>query len=186
MKINKENIVLNLPSMDVFASYLEALEEGFYRGMGPVKTKDEIEEIIGNASTYLESLNAKSLGKFKAPSGEEFDRVPYETLWVMEGEKFIGEVSFRHELNKFLEDFGGHVGYGIRPSLSGQGYATLALKLTLQRAKIMGMEKLMVSCSPDNPASERVIVKNGGEFIDVSKNTHGYDMICYRYWVPTI
>ena len=103
----------------------------------------------------------------------------------MQGDTFIGSVSFRHELNEVLENFGGHIGYGIRPSFVGKGYATQALYLTRKKAFSMGIDRLLLTCSPENPASEKVIVKNGGEFIDISYKTYGYKMLTKRFWVPT-
>ncbi len=183
--IEKDKVVLELPSMKVFASYIEALEEGFYRGNEPIKNKDEIHQIKQNSKDYLSSLNSPAIGSYTTPSGEKFQKVPYETLWLSAEDMFIGEVSFRHELNEMLENFGGHIGYGILPSLAGQGLATLALKLTVERAKNMGIKELLLTCSPDNPASRRVIEKNGGKFIDVSNKTYGFKEICHRYCVPT-
>ena len=104
---------------------------------------------------------------------------------MIHDDTFIGAVSFRHELNEMLQNFGGHVGYGVRPSLAGKGLATLALRLTRERAKRMGIKELLLTCSPDNPASRRVIEKNGGKFIDISDKTYGFKEICHRYSVPT-
>ena len=183
---NQENIILELPSMKVFNSYIEALEEGFYRGNEAVKKSSEIADIKRDAKNYLSSLNTPPDGFYTVPSGEKFQKVPYETLWLIHDDTFIGEVSFRHELNEMLQNFGGHVGYGVRPSLAGQGFATLALRMTVERANNMGIKELLLTCSPDNPASRRVIEKNGGEFIDVSDKTYGFKDVCHRYYVPTL
>ncbi|MCI5059998.1 MAG: GNAT family N-acetyltransferase [Alphaproteobacteria bacterium] len=185
MKINKDSITLTHPSMKAFASYVEALEEGYVRGIQAPKTAQEIQEIKRNPEKHLHELNDNTPGEYETPSGEKFQKVPYEALWLTADDIFIGEVSFRHKLNEMLENFGGHIGYGIRPSLSGQGFATLALKLTKDRAAQIGIEKLLLTCSPNNPASERVITKNGGQFIGVSTKTYGYNEATRRYWVYT-
>lgn len=184
-EINKQKITLDLPSMKAFDSYIEALEEGFFRGMQSVKNKEEIEEIKENPQKHFQELNDQKPGQVETPSGEKFEKVPYENLWLTHQNIFIGEVSFRHKLSKLLEDFGGHIGYGIRPSLEGKGYATLAMELVKKRAKKLGIDKLMVSCSPDNPASQKVIEKAGGVFQDISPDTHGYDTVCQRFWIET-
>jgi len=143
--------------MVAFDSYLEALAEGFYRGNCPIKTPDEIAEIKGNPQAHFDVLNDNTTREMETPSGETFMTVPHESLWLTAEDVFIGEVSFRHELNELLADFGGHVGYGIRPSMAGQGYATLGMELVKKRARSMGIDKMLVTCSPDNPASQRVI-----------------------------
>ena len=33
------------------------------------------------------------------------------TFWLIDNEKFIGEINIRHELNSFLINYGGHIGY---------------------------------------------------------------------------
>ena len=184
-QIDKKNVILELPSMKAFDSYIEALEEGFYRGIQEVKTPEEIQTIKANPELHFKELNDQTPGEIETPSGEKFQKVPYENLWLVHEKIFIGEVSFRHRLSKFLEDFGGHIGYGIRPSYEGQGYATLAMELVKKRAKTIGIDTLMVSCSPDNPASQRVIEIAGGVFQDISPNTHGYNQVCQRFLIET-
>ena len=178
-------VVLDLPSLSIFPSYIEALEEGHRMGIGKAASEEEILEKKENPKNTIQNFNKDKKGDtFESPDGSIFDCVPYEHLWLSKDDVFIGEVSFRHELNEFLTGFGGHAGYGIRPSYENQGYGTLALKLLRERAYSMGIERLLITCSPDNPASEKIIVNNGGEFIDISDNTFGFDRITKRYWVP--
>ena len=160
MKIDRNTVTLELPDMKLFPSYIEALREGFYRGIMAVKSEEEIQEIEKDPASHIQELNAPSTGTVTTPDGTEFDKVPDETLWLVCDDVFIGEVSFRHKLNEPLENFGGHVGYGIRPSLEGQGFGTLALKLTKERAAKMGMDKLLVTCDPDHAASEKIILRH--------------------------
>ncbi len=180
-QINKNNVVLELPSMTAFDSYIEALKEGYYPGVQTVKTPEEIAEIKKRNAEFVASLNEEKTGYFATPSGDKFPYVPYECLWLMYDDIFIGEISFRHELNEMLANFGGHVGYGIRPSLSRQGFGTLALKLTKERAKNMGMTQLLLTCSPKNIASVKIIERNKGEYIDTVENSYGYNDLCNRY-----
>lgn len=182
--VEKDDVTLVYPSAAVYESYIAALREGFRRGIGETKTEDEIEEIIADFDAHIAPMNAPPEGTIKTPDGQEFEKVPYETLWLVADDIFIGEISFRHELSDFLEQFGGHVGYGIRPALEGQGLGTLALKLTIDRARELGIEKLLLTCSPDNLASEKVITKNGGEYIDTVEKPFGFDDT-KRFWVPT-
>ncbi len=185
MNIDKNKVKLIFPSTNVFGSYIAALHEGFRRGIGETKTEDEIQNIENDFETYIKSLNAPPDGTFKAPNGEEFEKVPYETLWLVCDDIFIGEVSFRHELNGFLHEYGGHVGYGIRPSLEGLGFGTLALKLTKERAAQRGMDKLLITCDPDHTASEKIILRNGGVHENTPENPYGCGPV-KRFWMPTM
>ena len=52
------------------------------------------------------------------------------TFWLIDNEKFIGEINVRHELNSFLINYGGHIGYEIRQSECMKGYGTKMLSIT--------------------------------------------------------
>lgn len=41
--------------------------------------------------------------------------------------RIVGMADIRHVLNRFLRTYGGHVGYGVRPSERRKGYATQIL-----------------------------------------------------------
>lgn len=62
-------------------------------------------------------------------------RVPGSLYFIVNKNKIIGAINIRHKLNKELEKLGGHIGYGIRPNERKKGYATLAVKLALQKCK---------------------------------------------------
>lgn len=103
------------------------------------------------------------------------DWVPCTYLWVTEGDEVIGSLAIRHELNAWLLDQGGHIGYSIRPSRRRQGHASRALALALDRARGLGLERVLLTCDLDNDASRRTIERNGGIYED----TRG---IKRRYW----
>ncbi len=88
----------------------------------------------------------------------------------------VGFLNIRLCLNDFLLEEGGHIGYSIRPSERGKGYAKEALGQGLQVAKEKNIKKALVTCSTENPASRAVIVANGGVFEDVRNGVE-------RYWI---
>lgn len=88
----------------------------------------------------------------------------------------VGFLNIRLCLNYFLLEEGGHIGYSIRPSVRGKGYAKEALRQGLQVAKEKNIKKALVTCSTENPASRAVIVANGGVFEDVRNGVE-------RYWI---
>ena len=110
--------------------------------------------------------------------------VPATAWWIVddaEPETVLGSIHLRHELNDWLLAEGGHIGFGIRPTARGRGVAGAALRLALDRARAMGIERALLCCESDNPASRSVIVGAGGELEDVRESAeHGrYE----RYWI---
>ena len=88
----------------------------------------------------------------------------------------LGFLNLRLRLNDYLLEKGGHIGYSIRPSERGKGYAKESLRQGLQIAKEKNIKRALVTCSTENPASRAVILANGGQFEDVRNGTE-------RYWI---
>lgn len=89
--------------------------------------------------------------------------VPDSTFWLVnESNRVIGAVNIRHRLSPFLLHAGGHIGYGIRPSERGKGYAATMLKLALAEAAKLGIQEVLVVCDAENVSSKATILRNGG------------------------
>ncbi|MFD3537935.1 GNAT family N-acetyltransferase [Streptomyces sp. NPDC058662] len=107
-------------------------------------------------------------------------RVPATYWWIADGDTYLGSVDLRHYLNAFLLDAGGHIGYSVRPSARRRGLATWALREVLYEARIRGMDRVLLTCDPDNEASVRTIEHNGGVLEDVRETLIGPKR---RYWI---
>ena len=92
------------------------------------------------------------------------DWVPEDTFFaVRESDgRIVGMVDVRRRLNDFLASFGGHIGYGVRPSERRKGYATQMLRLALDHARGLGLKSVMIACYADNTGSRRTIERCGG------------------------
>ena len=88
----------------------------------------------------------------------------------------LGFLNLRLRLNDYLLEKGGHIGYSIRPSERGKGYAKESLRQGLQVAKDKNIHRALVTCSIKNPASRVVILANGGQLEDIRHETE-------RYWI---
>ncbi|MEZ0579811.1 GNAT family N-acetyltransferase [Nocardioides sp. MH1] len=110
----------------------------------------------------------------------EDDKVPSTYYWITDGsgsgEEVIGFLNLRHELNDWLLEEGGHIGYSVRPARRRQGHATRALALGVRRAGELGIDRVLVTCDSDNLASARTIEAGGGVFEDVRNGKR-------RYWI---
>ena len=96
--------------------------------------------------------------------------------------RIVGMIQVRHVFNEYLEKYGGHIGYSVRPSERGKGYAKWMLRSVLPYCRELGLKKLLITCDEDNSASARVIVDNGGEY--ESTVLEPDDQIrLERYWI---
>lgn len=101
---------------------------------------------------------------------------------VDESENIIGRLSVRYEFNDFLKEYGGHVGYAVRPQYRGHGYATKMLKAGVEILGKTGISEVLVTCFADNLGSAAVIKKAGGVF-DGARELNGRTM--HRYLIAT-
>lgn len=108
--------------------------------------------------------------------------VPNTYLVGVVNDKIVGRVSLRHRLTEYLENFGGHIGYGVIPSARNRGYATMMLKSVLPVALDLGIERVLVTCDEDNYSSMRVIEKSGGCLENIVDEP-GKNIRKRRYWI---
>lgn len=110
-------------------------------------------------------------------------KVPATFLVAEVDGQIVGRVSIRHRLNEYLQQRGGHIGYGIRPEFRGRGFATEIMQGALVIASALGIEKALVTCDDSNIASSRVIEKCGGVLENIVELDNGEKV--RRYWVAT-
>lgn len=89
-------------------------------------------------------------------------KVPSTTFWLYADGIPVGFGSVRHFLTEALRKAGGNIGYGIAPAFRGKGYGKELLRLLLNEAKEMGIDKVLVTILLDNIASQAVAIANGG------------------------
>lgn len=92
--------------------------------------------------------------------------VPAVSYLIFDGNDIVGAINLRYKSNDFILNVAGHIGYAILPSMRNKGYATEALRECLIKACQMGLETVVITTDLDNVASQRVIAKNGGKFVE--------------------
>lgn len=97
--------------------------------------------------------------------------------------RLVGMIQLRHYLNEYLEQYGGHIGYSVRPSERRKGYAKFMLKECLSFAeKQVGIGSVMITCEDSNEASRRTILSQGGVYENTVLNPdEGVKL--ERYWI---
>ena len=152
-----------------YAREFQAAEEDYIHGSG-LKLTDDFGQ-------FLQTLRDHSKG-INLPEGW----VPGSTYWLVREGRVLGVSNLRHDLTEFLRHEGGHIGYSVRPTERSKGYATLMVKLVLEKARALGLERVLITCDKDNVASARVIQKNGGE-LDSETISKRRGKLKQRYWI---
>lgn len=161
------------PTTRVHKSWLAAVEEpGYDPGWAAILDLTRLVDADAFAA-YV----AAQIAEAEEDSPRQAGWVPATHLWYVDGTTFLGRLSIRHRLTPWLRDYGGHVGYDVRPSARRQGHATRMLQRALPWCRDLGIDPVLVTCDLDNVASRRVIEHAGGVFDDRRDGK-------LRYWVP--
>ncbi len=172
-------IELTRPTTDLFDSWASAVTEfgGVHidgSGLSAPVTGDRetLEDLVANARRLADT-------SIPAPAG----RVHNDLYWITEADEVIGFISFRHELNDWLHQYGGHIGYSVRPTRRRQGFAHAGLVLTLEQARELGLDRVLVTCDEDNVGSYRTIEGAGGVLENIVDAPEPGEPRKRRYWI---
>ncbi|WP_407538776.1 GNAT family N-acetyltransferase [Deinococcus radiomollis] len=160
---------LQMPSLALLPSFRVALAEeqaeGQYLHLTPEALPAHIAALLARSHDVLPG------------------RVPETVYWGVADGEYVGRVSLRHFLTPQLEQWGGHIGYGVRPSRRGQGYGHALLGGVLPHARALGLDRVLLHCDETNLASARVIEGAGGVFAGQTPNLEREGAPGRAYWI---
>ncbi len=149
-----------VPTIEYKEKALEYIQE-FYQYHSPING-------VGGLHKYLEDYEGwlKKLEEDKNPTVSE-NHVPAQTFFLVreEDNRIVGMSNIRLALNERLKQYGGHIGYSIRPTERGKGYNKINLYLGLKVCKEHGIEEAFLDCDKENLASARTMIALGGNFV---------------------
>jgi len=142
-------------------------------------------EIHGDGGLDHAANYSEWIGKIKTDlTRDEGTFVPATTYFAVVDDRIVGTIQIRHKLNDFLLGYGGHIGYGVRPSERRKGYATKMLTVALEKCRELGINRALVTCDNDNIGSLRTIIKNDGILENELPQEDG--SVTQRYWIYII
>ena len=162
---------LTRPTVEYKASYIAAMHEYHQEGIRPGWKYELLETQFEDYVQLLLDREYRPLKGF----------VPQSDYWLIAEGVYAGTIDLRHYLTEALEQFGGHIGYRIRPTMRKKGYGTLQLQLLLPKAWGMGFERVLITCDDNNWGSIKIIEANGGILQDKVDNNRG--VLTRRYWI---
>ena len=167
------------PNKKYFSQYKDMMDEWNMEGSRiapwPLHLKYHTEELFEEMLNRVQEVEeGNNLGEFASST----------TYWLYDdgNNKLIGASNLRHYLTEEGLKLWGHIGYGIRPTERKKGLATKLLKLTMQEAKKMNIDKVLLGAYVGNIGSWKVIEKCGGQFekIIIEDET---GLSVKRYWI---
>lgn len=175
--------------------------ERFYYEEPSIERKEEAIEYInehikygskingtGKLDDYLETKNYEQWLEFlellkNKEEAYKNNFVPARTYFLIRenDNRIVGMINIRLELNDFLKEHGGHIGYGIRPTERRKGYNKINLYLGLQVCDRYGISEALLDANIDNQASWKTMEALGGirvkQFFDEKYNFEVVDYI---------
>jgi len=154
--------------------------ERFYFEVPSMERKQDAFDYIAEHHEYKSNINGSgALDKYYAMNDYEGwlkkleddyhqipdeKRVPGLTYFLVResDKKIVGMINLRLTLNDHLKKFGGHIGYGIRPTERGKGYNKINLYLGLKELDKHGVDMVFMDADLDNPASWKTMEALGG------------------------
>ena len=161
------NIRLVLPSRELLAGYVAALQAGWSPdNLRAEASREQLAAISEDADGFLASRVDREArgGPVTLPDGSKVARLPGYILWITDGD-FCGSIGLRWQpgTTELPPHVLGHIGYAVVPWKRNRGYASQALALMLREARREGLGEVIITTDPDNIASQRVIEANGGK-----------------------
>ena len=156
-----ERFYFEKPSAARKADIVEYLNE-FTAAGSEINGSGSLDRIL-SGWTFEQALD-RCLKMENREYAEKVGRCPGKTfLLIRENDsRLVGTVNVRWDLNEEMLRFGGHIGYGIRPSERRNGYNKINLYLALKEAGKIGLDRVMIDCSALNIASDKTIQALGG------------------------
>ena len=110
-------------------------------------------------------------------------RVPSETFMLIResDNKLLGIIDIRLMLNEYLLNYGGHTGYGVRPTERRKGYNSYQLYLAMKFCLEKGIDKVLITCDKENIGSAKSIINSGGILENEVVKEDG--SLLQRYWI---
>ena len=176
-----EKFYFEKPSIERKDEIIEYLDE-FVKNNSDINGSGALDKIY-DGYTFEEALErclnmeneeyAKSVGRCQ---GKTF-------LLIRENDnRIVGTINVRWNLTKEMLQFGGNIGYGVRPTERRKGYNKINLYLGLKEAKKLGLDKVMLDCSVTNLGSDKTIKALGGVLERCEKDPWDGEMTNV-YWI---
>ena len=153
----EEKLFLEVPTIERKNEAIDFIKE-FFKYNSIINGSGSLKRFVDDYEGWLKKLEED----YVKPVTEE--TVPARTYFLVRNtdNKIIGMNNIRLALNEKLKNYGGHIGYCIRPTERGKGYNNLNLYLALKVCDKHGIESALLDADINNPASWKTMEQLGG------------------------
>ena len=138
----------------------------------PLTVRDAPDEAATTRQKLLDFLKIAPMGRQEGDSGA--GRLPGYHFWMRVdppvGEppvEIAGGMGLRIGTNREIELYSGNIGYHVYPPARGRHLSERACRLVFPLARRHGMDRLWITCNPDNIASRRTCERLGGQLVEI-------------------
>ena len=172
-------VELAKPSRDHLPGFVAALRSGW--SPSNVRKAETIAEQLAaierDPEAFVHRLDNPTAagGPVTLPDGSSVPRLPSIQRWLWDG-AFAGVIGLRWQdgTSALPAHVLGHIGFAVVPWKQRRGYAQHALGLLLPEAKKRGLSYVELTADPDNIASQKVVLANGGKLLERFRKTDAY------------
>ena len=157
--------------------------EKFYLEMPSLERKEQIIDYVNEFALYNSETNGMGslrkilegytfeqalemcLNRQKEEYAKKIGRCQSKTFLLIRknDDRIIGAINVRWNLPENMKQFGGNIGYGIRPTERRKGYNKINLYLGLIEAQKLGLDRVMLDCDVNNLGSVKTMQALGGK-----------------------
>ena len=156
----EEKLFFEVPSIERKNDAIDFINE-FIKCGSNIHGAGGLYRYVDNYEGWLKKLEEDYI----KPVTEE--TVPARTYFLIRNtdNKIIGMSNIRLALNEKLKQYGGHIGYSIRPTERGKGYNNINLYLALKVCDEHDIKIALLDADLDNPASWKTMEQLCGKRI---------------------
>lgn len=136
--------------------------------------------LLDRANSYEEWLENNIKNRRQETAAPGLVEATTYLAFLKETGELVGMIDFRHSLNDYLRQYGGHIGYSVRKSKRRQGYGSEMLALCLRECRAYGLDQVLITCDKENLASAATIRSAGGVLENEVPHEGSWTQ---RYWV---
>lgn len=167
-----DKLMYVIPSKEYEQQAIDFINE-FYEYKSQIEGVNGLHKYLTDYDAWLEKINED---KNKVLDDKNS---PTETYFLVResDNKIVGMATLRLLLNKRFSEFGGNIGYCIRPTERGKGYNKVNLYLALLEFDNNCVNEIMIDCDKENIGSAKTIKSLGGKLV---KEQYLDDLECIK------